>query len=101
MNIGYTDEQIELIINSYPLNTYTESTLLFNIKNMINFFHRNGLNNEDIIKITSTIPNLLVISTENIKNELPLNKTCVTLGVTCAKIHPTCATKEKLVQQII
>ena len=77
MNIGYTDEQIELIINSYPLNTYTESTLLFNIKNMINFFHRNGLNNEDIIKITSTIPNLLVISTENIKNRV---KELITLG---------------------
>ena len=70
MNIGYTEEQRELIVNSYPLNTYTESTLLFNIKNMINFFHRNGLNNEDIIKITSTIPNLLVISTENIKNRV-------------------------------
>ncbi len=69
-NIGYTDEQKELIINSYPLNTYTESTLLFNIKNMINFFHRNGLTNEDIISITSTIPNLLVISSENVKNRV-------------------------------
>ena len=70
MNIGYTDEQKELILNSYPLNAYTESTLLFNIKNMINFFHRNGLSNEDIINITCTIPNLLIISSENIKNRV-------------------------------
>ena len=70
MNIGYTEEQRELIVNSYPLNTYTESTLLFNVKNMINFFHRNGLTNEDIVNITSTIPNLLVISSENIKNRV-------------------------------
>lgn len=70
MNIGYTDEQKELILNSYPLNAYTKSTLLFNIKNMINFFHRNGLSNEDIINITCTIPNLLIISSENIKNRV-------------------------------
>lgn len=70
MNIGYTDEQKELILNSYPLNVYTKSTLLFNIKNMINFFHRNGLSNEDIINITCTIPNLLIISSENIKNRV-------------------------------
>ena len=70
INIGYSDEQRELITNSYPLNTYTESTLLFNVKNIINFFHRNGLTNEDIVNITSTIPNLLVISSENIKNRV-------------------------------
>ena len=40
INIGYSDEQRELITNSYPLNTYTESTLLFNVKNIIySFFH--------------------------------------------------------------
>lgn len=69
-NIGYTEEQRQLIINSYPINTYAESTLLFNIKNMINFFHRNGLTNEDIINITSMIPKLLIISLENIKNRV-------------------------------
>ena len=77
MTIGYTEEQRELIINSYPLNTYTESTLLFNVKNMINFLRRNGLTNEDIVSITSTIPNLLVISSENIKNRV---KELINLG---------------------
>ena len=70
MNIGYNEEQFNLIRNSYPISTLTESTLLFNIKNMVNFLHRNGLSNEDIVNITSTIPNLIMTSTEKIKDRV-------------------------------
>ena len=70
MNIGYNEEQFDLIRNSYPISTLTESTLLFNIKNMVNFLHRNGLSNEDIVNITSTIPNLIMTSTEKIKERV-------------------------------
>ena len=70
INIGYNEDQFSFISKSYPLNTLTESTLLFNIKNIVNFFHRNGLSNEDIVRITCTIPTLIVTSTENIKTRV-------------------------------
>ena len=53
--IGYTDEEISLIKKAYPINTYTESTLLYNIKNIVNYFRRNSLDNKDIIHITHII----------------------------------------------
>lgn len=76
LNFGYTDDEIELIKNSYPLNTYTESSLLYNIKNLVNYFHRNTFDNEAIIKLTTTFPQIISMSQENIKirvNELSSN----------------------------
>ena len=78
--IGYTDEEISLIKKSYPISNFTESTLLYNIKNIVNYFRRNGLENKDIVYITVTIPNIICISTETIKirildlNSLGFNK---------------------------
>ena len=72
-NLGYQEEEMEFILSSYQLSKETESTLLYKIKSLVNYLHRNGLDNAAIINITTTIPNIIVESIENIKvriNEL-------------------------------
>lgn len=65
--IGYSTEQIELIEDSYPLKSYAESTLLYCMKNLVNYLHRNTFDNSDIISITTTIPQIISMSIEEIK----------------------------------
>ena len=70
ISLGHKDDEIDLIKSSYPLNTYTESTLLYKYKNLVNFFHRNGIDNESIRKITTTIPTSISMSIEDIKDKI-------------------------------
>lgn len=70
INMGYSIDQIHMILNSYPISNSSESTLLYNFKNLTNYFHRNGLSNEDIIYITTVSPNIIVSSIENIKTRV-------------------------------
>lgn len=70
ISIGHTEEEINLIKSSYPLNTYTESTFLYKYKNLVNYFHRNGIDNESIRKITTTIPTTISLSIEDIKDKV-------------------------------
>lgn len=67
ISVGYNEDEIKMIKNSYPLCRYSESTLLYNIKNISNYLRRNGLSNEEIVIITKMIPNIICLSTENIK----------------------------------
>lgn len=69
-NMGYTEDQISLILSSYPIRKQSESTLLYAIKNLTNFFHRNGVDNTDIVYITTIIPNIIMMSIENIKERI-------------------------------
>ena len=70
ISLGYNDEELKLIKNSYPLNNCSEATLLYNIKNMGGYLRKNGLNNKDIISITKIIPNIISMSIENIKQRV-------------------------------
>ena len=65
--IGYSQDQIHLIESSYPINRYTESTLLYCMKNLVNYLHRNTFDNQDIIFITTTFPQIISMSIEEIK----------------------------------
>lgn len=69
-NIGYDEEQISFIMQSYPIKTYTESSLLSIFKNLVNFLHRNGFDNKTIVKITNTTPNTIMMSPENYKERM-------------------------------
>ena len=74
-NIGYRDGEIDFIRSSYPIHNYDEATLLYLIKNLVLYFQRNTLENEDIIHITTKVPNVITMSIENIKmqvNELSI-----------------------------
>ena len=50
--IGYSREQMDMIEASLPLKSYTESTLLYCLKNLVNYLRRNTFDNEDIIGFT-------------------------------------------------
>lgn len=67
INMGYSTQEIELIKNSYPINSTSDSTLLYNMKNLVNYLHRNTINNDGIIRITTTIPGIITRSIEDIK----------------------------------
>jgi len=67
LKFGYTDEQIMMLKKTYPIKRYAEATLLYNIKNITNYFKKSGLNNSDIIYITMAIPNIICSSIEDLK----------------------------------
>ena len=79
-SLGYSDEQIDLIKNYYCNFNYDYSNILYNFKNLTNYFHKNGLKNSDIIVITTVIPGLIYTSVEDFKikvkalNEIGFNK---------------------------
>ena len=70
LGIGFDEKQIKQIQKIYPARTYTPSTLLYNIKNLHHFLRRNGVNNSEFVSMVITIPNILFISTENIKSKI-------------------------------
>ena len=67
LDIGYSEDQINIIKNVYPTFRYSSSTTLYNIKSLYNFFRRNGLSNEEFIYVTTTSPSIISESIENIK----------------------------------
>lgn len=73
ISLGFNSNQIKIIKQSYKLSGNSDSNILFNLRNISNFFHENNINNDDLIKIISTIPSIVSMSVENIKlrvNEL-------------------------------
>ena len=50
--LGYTSEEIDKIINSYPIVNYVEDTLYKKIRDIFNFCIQYGYTSEDIIKMS-------------------------------------------------
>ena len=69
-NIGYSNKQTSFLKKTYPISSYSESTLLYNFKTIYNFFKKNNVDNESFIYITTTVPNIICESIENIKNKI-------------------------------
>ena len=67
LDIGYTEEQINIIRN---YSSYSSSTLLYNIKILYNFFKENNITNNEFINITVTNPSIILESIDNIKLKL-------------------------------
>lgn len=70
--IGFSDLDITIIKNTYPLNSYQESTLLYNLKVLYNYFSKNNFNNSDFINLTLTTPVIISKSIEDIKKIISL-----------------------------
>ena len=70
ISLGYSNIDIEKILNSYSLNTLKEDTLLIHIKNNYNLLITLGYSNEDILKMTKVLPSLYGYSKENIKQKI-------------------------------
>ena len=58
LDLGYNTDQIKIIQNTYPKRVYSESTLLFNLKNLYNFLRRNGVLNKEFIILIALFPHL-------------------------------------------
>ena len=66
-SLGFSQEQIKIIQKIYPTSRYTESTLLYNFKNLYHYFRRNGIDHKEFISVIMTTPNIIIDSLETIK----------------------------------
>ena len=69
-SLGYTKEDIEEIINTYPISGIKTETLLKNITRNYNLLLDVGYSQDDIIKITKGLPSIYSITAENIKQKI-------------------------------
>ena len=67
LGIGYSSFEVDTIKNIYPISKYSESTTLYNLKNLYNYLKNNNISNEDFVFITMTVPSVIIESIENIK----------------------------------
>ena len=70
INLGYKEEDIEKIVDAYPLNNMRDDTLSKNIKNNYNTLVSLGYSIQDVIKMTKTLPALFGYSEESIKHKI-------------------------------
>ena len=68
--IGYTEEEMNEIINEYGIRNFKPETLLENVKRNYSFFLSIGYSREDFIKMTKTSPQIYCLSIENIKQKI-------------------------------
>src|SRR5699024_8217837 len=70
LKLGYSDKEIDAVLNSYPLCKLKENTLLAKIKEVYCLLISLGYNHEDVIKMTRTLPTLFGLSIETIKQKI-------------------------------
>ena len=70
IEIGYTEEEYEIIVNTYPLSNLKVETLLNKVKENYNFLIELGYSREDVIKMTKSLPAIYSLSIENIKQKI-------------------------------
>ena len=70
IDFGFKREDIDIIVNTYPINKTVSATLLKHIKENCDYLLEFGYTKSQIIKTTKTIPNLFEYSAENIKKKL-------------------------------
>ena len=68
--IGYTEEEMNEIINEHGIKELKLETLLENVKRNYSFFLSIGYSKEDIIKMTKTLPQIYGLSIDNIKQKI-------------------------------
>ena len=68
--IGYSENDIEKVVNGYGTSGLKPETLLDNIKRNYEFFISLGYNQEEVIKMTKMHPALYGYSIENIKQKI-------------------------------
>ncbi len=70
VELGYSRQDAEEIVNYYPINTLTDMTLKNNIKRNYKFLLNLGYTKEEIIKMTKSLPSLYGLSEETITNKI-------------------------------
>ena len=70
LKLGYSNEDVENILNNYALKKIKEDTLLTHIKDVYNLLITLGYSKNDVIKMTKLLPALYSYSIENIKQKI-------------------------------
>lgn len=70
LKLGYSDEEIDAILSSYPICSLKEDTLLAKIKEVYCLLISLGYSREDVIKMTKQLPSLFGFSIENIRQKI-------------------------------
>ena len=68
LSLGYTDEDIKKIRNTYPVYKCGEEALYQNIKSLYEFFVSFGYATEQILKMTIERPQIFCFNLEIIKH---------------------------------
>ena len=70
LDIGYTNEEFEIIINTYSIANMKPETLAIKVKDIYNFLLSLGYSKEEVIKMTKTLPSIYSLSIENMKQKI-------------------------------
>ena len=70
IELGYKEEEYEIIVNTYPLSNSKVETLLNKVKENYNSLIELGYSREDVIKMTKSLPAIYSLSIENIKQKI-------------------------------
>ena len=68
--LGYTEYDINEIINTYPISSMRTDTLIQNVKRNYTFLVELGYSQEEIIKMTKSFPSIYGLSIDNMKQKI-------------------------------
>ena len=77
LDIGYTNEDFEIITNTYPIANIKPETLNKKVKDIYKFLLSLGYSKEEVIKMTKSVPSIYSYSIETMKQKI---KDMVELG---------------------
>ena len=70
LEFGYTEEELQMIQNSYALRDYLDEALIKKLNDLSNFLGDLGYKREEIRKATKNFPSLLSLSTDIMKRRI-------------------------------
>ena len=70
INLGYREEDIKEIITAHGIGELKPETLLENVKRNYEFLISLGYSQEEVIKMTKSVPSIYSLSIENIKQKI-------------------------------
>ncbi len=79
-NFGFNVEDIDIIVNKYPLNTHSSETILKNAQDCNNYFLSLNFSYKDIIKMVKKIPNLYCYTVTGLKKKFVYLKELLSLS---------------------
>ena len=79
IKLGYTEEEYEIIRNSYAIIRIKDETLIKKLKDNFDYLLKMGYTKEEVIKMTKSLPAIYSYSIENMKQKID---DMITLGYT-------------------
>lgn len=70
IGVGFTDKDIDKIINTFPVCNYKEETLLKKIDEVYKFLLNNGYVSKEILRMIKRFPQIVVLTSEYIEQKI-------------------------------